>query len=144
MMSKIVHERWQCDRCHKSVNVKASSPYIPYCDECEQDRFLVNVVRESKRKPRFTSSSLKALYEGNKDNGRALYFDRITMDFCGDTMKNYGVRKVQARAAGYHTDPPFEAWQLYRIKPVRSGMQDNAYFSLEGLRLVGVHEFHPE
>ena len=44
------------------------------------------------------------------------FFDRTTMLFFGDTMKNYGVRD-----AG-------ENWELYRKRPVKHGLKDSVFF----------------
>lgn len=143
-MSKIRYERWECDKCGGRVNVKASNPYIPYCDDCGQERFLVSVEMEPKPKKRFTSSSLKALYEGNEANIGLHYFTRPTMEYFGDTMRNYGVRKVLVYKSGYHNKSPINVWELYRINPVKFGFQGSDYFSLAGLHLVDVHQFHPE
>jgi hypothetical protein len=44
------------------------------------------------------------------------HFDRKTMKFFGDSMKNYGVRD-----AG-------DAWELYRKHAVKHGLNSSAYF----------------
>lgn len=44
------------------------------------------------------------------------YFDRSSMKFFGDTMANYGVRD-----AG-------NAWELHRIRPVKHGLTNSAFF----------------
>ncbi len=87
-----------------------------------------------------TPSELKALYERNEE-GAALFFTRDTMRFFGDTMKNYGVRKVRVveKWKPFIDYPePFEAWELHRIKPVKHGQKSSAYFSLDGKLLNGV------
>ncbi len=85
-----------------------------------------------------TPSELKALYERNEE-GAALYFTRDTMKFFGDTMKNYGVRKIQVAEKWDESKPePFEAWELYRIKPVKHGLKSSSYFALDGKLLIGV------
>jgi len=44
------------------------------------------------------------------------HFDRKTMKFFGDTMRNYGVRD-----AGQY-------WELYRKRPVKHGLSSSMYF----------------
>lgn len=56
------------------------------------------------------------------------FFDRETMRFFGDTMRNYGVRDgglVVRDCDGLAV----ECWVLYRKRPVKLGFQGNAYFS---------------
>lgn len=48
------------------------------------------------------------------------FFDRKTMQFFGDTMRNYGVTR---HASG--------CWELYRKRPVKYGLQSSAYFDPE-------------
>jgi hypothetical protein len=48
------------------------------------------------------------------------FFDRSSMRFFGDTIRNYGVR--QATVNG------IEAWELYRKRPVKHGLRKSAYF----------------
>ena len=45
------------------------------------------------------------------------FFDRKTMAFFGDTMKNYGVTSYDENT-----------WELYRRHAVKHGMQKSAYF----------------
>jgi hypothetical protein len=63
-----------------------------------------------------TSSELKELHEYH--NPESFYFDRKTMRFFGDTMKNYGVRRISANTV-----------ELYRKKPVKHGLQNSAFFN---------------
>lgn len=86
-----------------------------------------------------TSSELKALYERNEEGG-AHFFERSAMKFFGDTMANYGVRKVRviSKYDFSKISEPFEAWELYRIQPVIHGLNSSAYFSLDGKQLNGV------
>ena len=62
------------------------------------------------------------------------FFDSKTMKFWGDTMKNYGVRSVSVLAqfndAGEYSEEGFqtEAWELYRKRPVKHGMNKSTYF----------------
>lgn len=63
------------------------------------------------------------------------FFERDTMRFFGDTMKNYGVRSAVIRtmydASGNftcHDGVSLEVWELYRKRPVKHGNQKSAYF----------------
>jgi len=58
-------------------------------------------------------SDLKREYE-KRHHG--LFFDRKTMQFFGDTLKNYGVRDAGDR------------WELFRKKPVKFGIQASRFF----------------
>ena len=70
-----------------------------------------------------TSSDLKYNYEQENPNGH--FFERKTLRFFGDTMKNYGVRAVRIRT----TDgTPCNVWELYRRHPVKHGLKTSAYF----------------
>lgn len=71
-----------------------------------------------------TPSELKAnILDHDPDSH---YFDRKTMKFFGDTMKNYGVRKTEIIT---HDDPvPVEVWELYRKKPVKHDLGRSAFF----------------
>lgn len=66
-----------------------------------------------------TSSDLKYIYQQNNPNGH--FFDRKTMKFFGDTMRNFGVRRTE--------DGNIE---LYRRKPVMHGLQKSHYFTPDG------------
>ena len=55
-----------------------------------------------------------------KHNPDSHYFDRKTMQFFGDTMRNYGVRKAEIGGA--------PVWELYRKRPVKHGLQSSAFF----------------
>ena len=48
------------------------------------------------------------------------FFDRKTMKFFGDTMRNYGVRKAEIEGV--------DVWELYRKRPVKHNRQDSAFF----------------
>jgi len=64
-----------------------------------------------------TPSELKYQYEQANPNGH--FFDRKTMQFFGDTMRNYGVRK--------HGN----GWELFRRKPVKHGVKKSAFFTAD-------------
>lgn len=61
-----------------------------------------------------TPSQLKQNHEFF--NSDSFYFERKTMRFFGDTMKNYGVRAF----------PDF--YELYRKQPVKHGLKNSAFF----------------
>ena len=78
------------------------------------------------------------------------FFERDTMRFFGDTMANYGVRRVtgtphSTALAGYYGLSPdedtVEAYELYRRRPVRHGLQDSAYF--HPVTFARLHSFTP-
>ena len=48
------------------------------------------------------------------------FFDRKTMKFFGDTMRNYRVRKTEIEGV--------DVWELYRKKPVKHGLKSSAFF----------------
>ena len=48
------------------------------------------------------------------------FFDRKTMKFFGDTMRNYGVRKAEIEGIA--------VWELYRKRPVKHGLKSSAFF----------------
>lgn len=62
------------------------------------------------------------------------FFTRATMKFHGDSMKNYGVRRVIV-TANYDSEGTYhkegvqrDVWELYRRRPVKHGVQGSAYF----------------
>jgi len=70
-----------------------------------------------------TPSELKYLYQSRNPDGH--FFDRSTMKFFGDTMKNFGVY-----SAGNY-------WVLYRKSPTAKGAPRTSWrFSLNG-KLIG-------
>lgn len=62
------------------------------------------------------------------------FFTRKTMQFFGDTMRNYGVRSTVITANydadGNHHEGGIqrEVWELYRKQPVKHGLRKSAYF----------------
>jgi len=51
----------------------------------------------------------------------SLFFDRDSMRFFGDTMRNYGVRDGG-------TIDGMPVWELYRRRAVKHGLKSSAYF----------------
>jgi len=72
------------------------------------------------------ASKLKANYQANNPNGH--FFDRATLRFFGDTMKNYGVVKTT-----FNGVPAFE---LFRRRPVKHGRTASAYFTADTFKLI--------
>ena len=79
-----------------------------------------------------TASDLRAFVEDRGTDSH--FFDRKTMRFFGDTMRNYGVIKVTIRVS-YDRDGNYvqggqeiEAWELFRRRPVKHGVSKSAYF----------------
>lgn len=66
-----------------------------------------------------TPSELKHQYETSIGGH---FFERKTMEFFGDTMRNYNVRD----AGG--------CWELYRRKPVKHGLKNSAYFDKDSFK----------
>lgn len=88
-----------------------------------------------------TASELKYLYEHNGLNGGRHFFERSSMRFFGDVMRNYGVRSVSVRHQYRQDDPePFAAWELYRRRPVKHGLCSSHYFTTEGFLCAAVVE----
>lgn len=85
-------------------------------------------------------SELKAAVESAGHD--AHFFSRKTMQFFGDTMKNYGVRAIPIRTRYDDNDRfieegvPRDAWELYRKRPVKHGLADSAYFDSRTFRQV--------
>ena len=61
----------------------------------------------------------------NVNQTGSYFFNSETMNFFGDTMKNYGVRKTVIDTP---TQKNIQVWELHRKRPVRHGLQASAYF----------------
>ena len=88
-----------------------------------------------------TASDLKHLYQTAEPDGH--FFDRKTMRFFGDTMRNYGVRRAAVRNLYTPEGEPNEprpAWELYRRRPVKHGLASSRYFAEDGRELAAVEE----
>ena len=79
-----------------------------------------------------TPSELK--YQVENAGHDSHFFTRKTMQFFGDTMRNYGVVPAVINcnydAAGNYVEGGIvcEVWELYRRKPVAHGLTSSAYF----------------
>lgn len=79
-----------------------------------------------------TASQLRAFVEETESH----FFDRASMRFFGDTMKNYGVRRLASvETLSGDQIPVFE---LYRRRPVKNGLQSSSYFCVVTFRRVFV------
>jgi hypothetical protein len=78
-----------------------------------------------------TAYELKALHHKNFPDGH--YFDRRTMRFFGDTMKNFGVYNVgMVKVLDSGEIREVDAVMLYRKRPVNGGMHgDTDLFNKE-------------
>ena len=56
------------------------------------------------------------------------FFDRKTMKFFGDTMRNYWVRKTEIEGVA--------VWELFRKRPVKHGLQSSAFFRVSDFQQV--------
>ena len=62
------------------------------------------------------------------------FFDRETMKFFGDTMKNFGVRSTFINAHIYNASGDYcgsaekEVWELYRKRAVKHSLKGSHYF----------------
>ena len=61
------------------------------------------------------------------------FFERNSMKFFGDTMKNYGVRSATVET---WTQGTVDAWELYRIRRVKHGNQKSSYFRKDNFEKV--------
>lgn len=58
------------------------------------------------------------------------FFTRKSMRFFGDTMRNYGLRRVTIKNQMGET---VECYELYRRKPVKHGLQSSTFFRVSDL-----------
>jgi len=68
----------------------------------------------------YTSSDLK--YDVEQAGYAPHFFTRKTMEFFGDTMRNYGVTKTTINDG-------VKVYELYRRSPVKHGLCSSAYFN---------------
>lgn len=79
-------------------------------------------------KPR-TISAGELKYRVENAGHDSHFFDRSTMRFFGDTMRNYGVRDAGKLVCGYGESARLvDCWELYRRRPVKHGNTSSAYF----------------
>ena len=78
------------------------------------------------------ASRLKALHI--EYNPESHFFDRKSMQFFGDTMRNYAVSKktvnVQTR------EGIIECWELRRLRAVKHGLNSSAFFNIHTVERV--------
>jgi hypothetical protein len=82
-----------------------------------------------------TPSELKR----NVEATGSAFFDYRTMRFFGDTMKNFGVRKVTIATPSVDA---LEVYELYRKRPVKMGLEGSSFFDTKtfqrAYRIAGV------
>jgi hypothetical protein len=79
-----------------------------------------------------TASDLKHCV--NNAGHESFFFDRGTMRFFGDTMRNYGVRQPSEIVT--HGGERIKAYELFRRRSVHYGLKDSAFFCAETFRRV--------
>lgn len=69
-----------------------------------------------------------------ESGGDSHFFERSSMKFFGDTMKNYGVCSAVI-ISNYDSEDNYhaegvkrEVWELYRKRAVKHGLKDSSYF----------------
>ncbi len=78
-----------------------------------------------------TPSDLKYCVE--RSGFESYFFTRKTMNFFGDTMRNYGVRKMTIDTT---YDKGLSVYELYRRKPVKHNLIESAYFDAKTFKRV--------
>ena len=71
-----------------------------------------------------TPSDLKSFVESHNEEPH--FFTRNTMSFFGDTMRNYGLR--QPVEVTRYDGSKVMAFELFRRRPVKHGLQGSAWF----------------
>ena len=84
-----------------------------------------HATKTGKKTNKMTASELK--YRVETAGHESHFFTRATMRFFGDRMANYGVRDAgEVKTNSGDTVP---AWELYRRRAVKHGLQASAYFN---------------
>lgn len=78
-----------------------------------------------------TPADLKAKVTATGSN----FFDRKSMAFFGDTMRNYSVRSKPVMVETWSSGP-VECWELTRKHAVKHGLTDSAYFDVKTFERV--------
>ena len=73
-----------------------------------------------------TPSQLK--YEHERRFPGSIFFSPENMKFAGDTMRNFGVRKVRVEASYDGEVQVVDAWELYRKQPTPKGLSKSFFF----------------
>ena len=76
-----------------------------------------------------TPSELK--FNVEKNGKREVFFNKRTLKFFGDTMRNYGCR------SNFIDDLP--VWELYRKRPVKHGLIKSSYFRKDNFKKVSAN-----
>ncbi len=84
---------------------------------------------------RLTASALKRHVEQTEHS--RFFFTRNNMKFSGDRMDNYyvGTNPVTVTSV---TGTEHTCWELSRIRPVKHGLRDSAYFDVHTFEQVHV------
>ena len=78
------------------------------------------------------ASELKYNYQAHTGG---YFFDRSSMKFFGDTMRNY---YVSANTVNIETSSGYihECYELTRVRPVKHGLSSSAFFDVETFERV--------
>jgi hypothetical protein len=86
------------------------------------------------------ASELK--YQVENSGKESYFFDRKSMQFFGDTMRNYGVCSATILTSYDENDKYIEdgllveVWELFRRKAVKHGLKSSAYFDKKTFQRV--------
>lgn len=80
-----------------------------------------------------TPSDIKINHE--LKNPESYFFDRKSMQFFGDTMRNYAVSSKPVMVETYF-DGSVECYELRRKKPVNGGLQSSAFFCVDTYKTI--------
>jgi hypothetical protein len=84
-----------------------------------------------------TASDLKYKHEINFPN--SLFFSRNNMKFAGDTMGNFGVRKIYgAKLASQWGGQKCNVYELHRKKTTNKGFYKSFYFRADTFQKVSL------
>jgi len=78
-----------------------------------------------------TASELKFKYETNYPDSK--FFERSSMEFFGDTMRNFGVCSAIIDS---NTESNIDCWRLYRKHSVKHGIKGSFYFRKDSFKLI--------
>lgn len=94
-----------------------------------------------------TAKMTPAELKYNVEQTGSYFFERRSMKFFGDTMRNYGVRSqtVMIRTSydesgnfTSHEGVDVECYELYRKSPVKHGLKDSAFFDVKTFERIHV------
>lgn len=128
------HYRFEIVTAEGTSRVFADSPFSAVASFMAgyPGKFCPMSAIKAVRYERLTPSDLKYRVEGARAEFR--FFIRQNMKFSGDTMGNYGVRRHPVVVQTLHG--PYLAWELYRKRPVKCGLQASAFFDVQTMAQV--------